>query len=495
MEREQKKRPFLGSLRGRLSLLMLVVSIVPLLVVGGLVYNGMNSSQESAGRSVDDSKTALEIDVVQRNLSEEAHRLAMELEKDMADRVVLGLFCANGVAATGAVTSQLPQDINKADFLLMEQLKDTQYLSMFQYFGPEIPDPVHPGETIIPLLGGAYSWLGSAVPGAFPFFLVPAEQGGLGGNLKRYGWYSLYPSHQGEIFVTEPYWVPAQASGWMGIWLAEIVVPILNPAGVQQGTLVCTTGFFPILMSPDYAKTYPNMRVMIFSRANEIMADSGDWELSDQDINGNGLLDDAVPVATDNGNPVVRWYDFQADDKVAQASIDFTLAEQQVRNAIASAQDNIIPPAAFTTEDSEFVVGYARSSNTELHGNYQWAGYNGIGFTVMVEQSEDIAFAPLDSVNELEDDLSRNTNTVMITLATVLALAIIAALVMAFTFSRSVTKPISELRDVADKISKGEMDVKIDIKSKDEIGDLAESFGRMVAAVRFLSQDQEKGDK
>jgi HAMP domain-containing protein len=441
--------------------MMLVVSIVPLLVVGGLVYNGMNSSQESAGRSVDDSKTALEIDVVQRNLSEEAHRLAMELEKDMADRVVLGLFCANGVAATGAVTSQLPQDINKADFLLMEQLKDTQYLSMFQYFGPEIPDPVHPGETIIPLLGGAYSWLGSAVPGAFPFFLVPA-----------------------------------QASGWMGIWLAEIVVPIMNPAGVQQGTLVCTTGFFPILMSPEYAKTYPNMRVMIFSRANEIMVDTGDWELSDQDIDGNGLLDDVVPVATDAaGNPVQRWYDFQADDKVAQASIDFTLAEQQVRNAIASAQGNIIPPTAFTTEDSEFVVGYARSSITELHGNYQWAGYNGIGFTVMVEQSEDIAFAPLASVNELEDDLSRNTSTVMITLATVLALAIIAALVMAFTFSRSVTKPISELRDVADKISKGEMDVKIDIKSKDEIGDLAESFGRMVAAVRFLSQDQEKGDK
>lgn len=492
---ETRKPGFFQSLRGRLSLLMLVISIVPLLVVGGLVYNGMNSSQESAGRSVDDSKTALEIDVVQRNLSEEAHRLAMELEKDMADRVVLSLFCANGVAATGALTTLLPQDISKADLLLMEQLKDTQYLSMFQYFGPEIPDPVHPGETMIPLLGGAYNWLGSAVPGAFPFFLVPAEMGGLGGNLKNYGWYSLYPNQPGEMFVTEPYWVPAQASGWMGIWLAEIVVPILNPAGVQQGTLVCTTGFFPILMSPDYAKTYPNMRVMIFSRANEIMADSGDWELSDQDINGNGLLDDAVPVATDNGNPVVRWYDFQADDKVAQASIDFTLAEQQVRNAIASAQDNIIPPAAFTTEDSEFVVGYARSSNTELHGNYQWAGYNGIGFTVMVEQSEDIAFAPLDSVNELEDDLSRNTNTVMITLATVLALAIIAALAMAVVFSRSITKPVSELRDVADKISKGEMDVKIDIKSKDEIGDLAESFGRMVAAVRFLSQDQEKGDK
>jgi len=450
---------------------------------------------ESAGRSVDDSKTALKIGVVQRNLSEEAHRLAMELEKDMADRVVLGLFCANGVAATGAVTSQLPQDINKADFLLMEQLKDTQYLSMFQYFGPEIPDTVHPGETIIPLLGGAYTWYGSPVPGAFPFFLMPAEQGGLGGNIKSYGWYNFYPSHQGETFVTQPYWVPAQVTGWMGLWLADIVVPILNPGGVQEGTLVCTTGFFPIAMSPDYAKMYPNMRIMVFSRSNEIMVDTGDWELSDQDIDVNGLLDDVVPVATDNGNPVVRWYDFQASDKVAQADIDFTLAEQQVRSAIASAQGNIIPPTAFTTEDGSHVVGYARSSNTELRGNYQWTGYNGIGFTVMVEQSEDIAFAPLDSVNELEDDLSRNTNTVIITLATVLALAIIAALAMAVVFSRSITKPVSELRDVADKISKGEMDVKIDIKSKDEIGDLAESFGRMVAAVRFLSQDEEKEGK
>ena len=37
----------------------------------------------------------------------------------------------------------------------------------------------------------------------------------------------------------------------------------------------------------------------------------------------------------------------------------------------------------------------------------------------------------------------------------------------------------------------GDMDVAVDIKSKDEIGDLAESFNRMVVAVRFLSEDEE----
>jgi len=76
----------------------------------------------------------------------------------------------------------------------------------------------------------------------------------------------------------------------------------------------------------------------------------------------------------------------------------------------------------------------------------------------------------------------------------VVAIAVLAA-VVAFFVARSVTKPVRQLTAVADKISKGDLDVTIDVKSKDEIGDLANSFERMVAAVRFLSQDQEKGDK
>jgi len=492
---ETKKRSFFKSLRGRLSLQMLLVSLVPILVIGGLVYRGMNNSRESAVHSVDDSRISLERDVVQSNLRDEAHQLALELEKDVADRIVLALFSANGVSITGAVTSQLQDNITTADYFLYTQLLDTQYFDVFTYYGPEIPDPADPGHTIIPLLGGAFKLVDLTFPGAHPGYWAPPEVGGISGNLKNFPWYSDYLHREGGVFVGELYWRPAWLIGTpMGMYLMDIVVPIMDSDGVQRGILVGTRAFEPQLQGADYAKKYPNTRVMVFSRSNEFMADSGEWKLSKEDLNGNGLLDDVVPAATDaNGNAIERWYDHQINDRVPQDKIDFTPAEQRVRSVIASAQDEIIPPTAFTTDDGNYVVGYARSSNTELDPNYHWVGYKGTGFTVMVEQSKDVAFAPLASLNKLEDDLARNTTTMMVTLAIVLVVALIAALVMAFTFSRRITKPVTELRDVADKVSKGEMDVSIDVKSKDEIGDLAEAFGRMVAAVRFLSQDQEKG--
>ncbi|MHB8104174.1 MAG: HAMP domain-containing protein [Dehalococcoidales bacterium] len=69
---------------------------------------------------------------------------------------------------------------------------------------------------------------------------------------------------------------------------------------------------------------------------------------------------------------------------------------------------------------------------------------------------------------------------------------LVVALLIALYLAYSITKPIKQLTDVANKVSTGEMDVKMpDIKSKDEIGDLAKSFGRMVASIKFMMTDKE----
>jgi len=53
--------------------------------------------------------------------------------------------------------------------------------------------------------------------------------------------------------------------------------------------------------------------------------------------------------------------------------------------------------------------------------------------------------------------------------------------------ANTIVGPIVRLRDVADRVSRGEMDdVAIDVREGDEIGDLAGAFRRMVASVRFL---------
>ncbi len=53
-------------------------------------------------------------------------------------------------------------------------------------------------------------------------------------------------------------------------------------------------------------------------------------------------------------------------------------------------------------------------------------------------------------------------------------------------FSKTIIKDVRQLNDVANRISTGDMDVHIDVDRKDEIGELADSFGRMVASLKIM---------
>jgi methyl-accepting chemotaxis protein len=87
----------------------------------------------------------------------------------------------------------------------------------------------------------------------------------------------------------------------------------------------------------------------------------------------------------------------------------------------------------------------------------------------------------ISKIKESTESLSMHNTILIITLIT-----IFAALFVSFLFAQSITKPIRKLTEVADRVSMGELeDTDIEIKSDDEIGDLAESFGRMVVSLRY----------
>ncbi len=73
----------------------------------------------------------------------------------------------------------------------------------------------------------------------------------------------------------------------------------------------------------------------------------------------------------------------------------------------------------------------------------------------------------------------------------VVAIMAIVVAIVSVIFGRSVVGPIKKLTTAADKVSKGDMNVKIDVTSKDEVGELADSFGRMVASMKFMLEDDE----
>ena len=68
---------------------------------------------------------------------------------------------------------------------------------------------------------------------------------------------------------------------------------------------------------------------------------------------------------------------------------------------------------------------------------------------------------------------------------------LLGVVVVSLLAARALVQPLAELRSAADRISRGDFDVQIDIASRDEIGQLADSFERMVAAIKFFRERRE----
>lgn len=67
--------------------------------------------------------------------------------------------------------------------------------------------------------------------------------------------------------------------------------------------------------------------------------------------------------------------------------------------------------------------------------------------------------------------------------------AVLIAVILGLFISNSISKPITELKDASNRIGRGNLNTKIELKSKDEIGELAFAFNQMT---KGLKESREK---
>jgi len=96
--------------------------------------------------------------------------------------------------------------------------------------------------------------------------------------------------------------------------------------------------------------------------------------------------------------------------------------------------------------------------------------FEGLGWTLVIGHDTAEVFAPIQKLQ----------NVFVVTSA--LLLVLIGFL--AITLTRAISNPIKTLTSAAERISTGNLSVKIDIESKDEIGQLAASFNRMAVQLQ-----------
>lgn len=105
--------------------------------------------------------------------------------------------------------------------------------------------------------------------------------------------------------------------------------------------------------------------------------------------------------------------------------------------------------------------------------SYTWLPENEVCLIAKIDESESLA--PVEKLK---------STAIFVTLG-----AVILSLVLGMTFSRTITSPLSRLNQSAIKLSRGDLSAKAEIKSKDEIGELAGTFNNMATA---LKEYQEK---
>ncbi len=100
--------------------------------------------------------------------------------------------------------------------------------------------------------------------------------------------------------------------------------------------------------------------------------------------------------------------------------------------------------------------------------------YNSEGAKARMEQNKQIA------------------STASTTMIFVIFIGVIAAIALGLFISRIISKPIGKMVEAADRLALGDVDVNVDVESKDEVGKLAESFNKMIENIREQAYVVEK---
>ena len=87
---------------------------------------------------------------------------------------------------------------------------------------------------------------------------------------------------------------------------------------------------------------------------------------------------------------------------------------------------------------------------------------------------------------------NQNMNNLYYRIIWLTVLSIMAGLFISVYFAKKLTNPIRQLDNLAQKISGGKLDVRVNIKSEDEIGRLARSFNKMAESLKSSQDNLER---
>lgn len=213
-------------------------------------------------------------------------------------------------------------------------------------------------------------------------------------------------------------------------------------------------------------------------------------------VDGDGLAavragDEATPgfvrirdllYRAEKADPDIRYvYSFRAHGD--------TLVEFVVDGEYGKSDDAAAAGEVYDETTPAMIEGLRRPVAEEEFGADKWGEFLSAYAPVRNSKNE---FVGAVGVDMLSSTVAERQKYISGTVFLIFAVAIAAAGIIVMVFSMTIIRDIKRLNRVAESISRGDLDVSIDVVRKDEIGDLADSFSRMVSAIKILKADGDK---
>jgi methyl-accepting chemotaxis protein len=134
----------------------------------------------------------------------------------------------------------------------------------------------------------------------------------------------------------------------------------------------------------------------------------------------------------------------------------------------------------------EQAVGYAISAGK---GQFRdLPDFEGLGWAAIVGQDKQVAFAALDQ-------LSAQRRTLTSLLLGVISLTAVVLVWVGAVLGRRISQPLQELGQAARRLSAGDLGVEVPVRSRDEIGQLANTFNETVVRLRGQVRTEAERDE
>jgi class 3 adenylate cyclase len=435
---------------------MLLLSLVPLAVVGAVVFFVLSDQLGNFSDRLGQTEEALRSDVVGANLAGFADALAAETDGYLLERikdvrrwadapvVVEVIRQANSTAVTGGLAT--------ADVTTVEAALDGQAEQGFSPFF------LAPDEGALEVFSEAISYLFSQqekTQGSFVEIIL-TNASGINALITR-------PMTE-RVHRDAQWWRDATGQGVAGIGVVDvhldddvqravlgIALPVIDPdtkevLGAILGTLDLSE--IQVLVS-HRAALIPGGQAQVFTQEGALLADT----LSKHDLGV--LLNPAFNQSAGDPDPAVAALE-------SEAVPGFQLL-----------------PSVDDEEPS--IVGYSRTSGSEFYDQRAGlSGFPGFGWGATVSQPENTALQVLNPLLDVREALERQSGVIIGVILVAAGLTAAAGLVIALLLARGIANPLVHLSRVTERVRAGDYETQVEITSEDEIGTLQDGFNLMV---------------